>query len=200
MSKNRFEGFSEGVFAFAFTLLAIGFVLPDLKNATNMALTQALVGLWPNLIAYVLSLMVVGIMWHNHQMLFRMVEKIDRRTIFWNILLLGGVAFIPFATSGLGTYPTLKASTFLYGLALTYCATIYNLLLNHLVRSAAFRDGVSEKYIAQTVTAYRTGWAAYIVAALFALWFPLLSFATYIGVTIYYLVPRGLDADLETGA
>jgi uncharacterized membrane protein len=34
MNKNRFEAFTEGVFAFAFTLLALTFVLPELKGAT----------------------------------------------------------------------------------------------------------------------------------------------------------------------
>jgi uncharacterized membrane protein len=196
MNKNRFEAFSEGVFAFAFTLLALGFVLPELRDADNRTLTGALLHLWPNLIAYALSLMVIGIMWQNHQALFRLVRRIDRRTVFWNLLLLGGVAFIPFATSTLGNYPALKPSTFLYGMTLSYTATIYNLMLNHLVGTGAFVPEIGPNVVGETVRAYRTGWIGYVAAMLLGLIVPLLSFATYVAVAIYYLVPRGADADI----
>jgi hypothetical protein len=32
-----------------------------------------------------------------------------------------------------------------------------------------------------------------------ALWMPVLSFAAYLAIAIYYLVPRGVDADLKRG-
>jgi uncharacterized membrane protein len=200
MNKNRFEGFSEGVFAFAFTLLAIGFVLPEVRRATDATLGAALLRLWPNSIAYALSLMVIGLMWQNHQALFRMVRRIDRTTIFWNLLLLGGTAFIPFATSALGSYPTLRPSTFLYGLTLTYCATCYNLMLNHLAAAEAFLPEVPRRTIQDTVHAYRVGWVGYVLATLVALLLPLLSFGVYIAIAVYYLVPRGVDADIPASS
>ncbi len=88
MSKSRFESFSDGVFAFAITLLALGFVLPNLHAPSNRELAHGILGLWPNLIAYVLSFCVIGLMWQNHHALFRFVQYIDRKTVFWNILLL----------------------------------------------------------------------------------------------------------------
>ena len=173
------------------------FILPELKAVNDRTLTAALLRLWPNLIAYALSLMVVGIMWQNHQALFRMVRQIDRRTIFWNLLLLGGVAFVPFATSTLGNYPTLRPSTFLYGLTLSYTATIYNFMLDHLVRSKAFLPEIPPRIVLQTVHAYRVGWAGYVSATIVALFLPVVSFAAYVAIAIYYMVPRGVDADLS---
>jgi TMEM175 potassium channel family protein len=195
LSKSRFEAFSDGVFAFAITLLVLGFSLPAARLTSNHDLSAALLALWPNLIAYLLSFGVIGIMWQNHHALFRQVERIDRSTIFWNLLLLGGTAFIPFATSALGSYPTMKASTFLYGLTLSTTATAYNLMLDHLVRTHAFHGSVTQTTIAATVRAYRTGWLVYGAAALLALVFPLVSFAAYIVIALYYLIPRGLDSD-----
>lgn len=196
MNQARFEAFSEGVFAFAFTLLVLSFTLPALERANDATLLASLLRLWPNVIAYALSAGVVGIMWHNHQALFRLVERVDRTTIFVNLLLLAGTAFIPFATQALGTYPTLRPSTFLYGLTLTYCSTAYNLMLAHLVRSKAFRTGVTGADVRATVRAYRVGWLTYAIATLAALVVPLLSFALYIALTLYYLIPRGLDRDV----
>ena len=156
-----------------------------------------LLELWPNLIAYALSFMVIAIMWQNHQALFRLVERIDRTTVFWNLFLLGGTAFIPFATSVLGQYPTMPAAAFLYGVTLTETSTCYNLMLAHLnsqqrVSRPAFLRNASRR------RARRTGpvGSPYFFATLLALVLPLASFVAYIAVAIYYLIPRGVDDDI----
>ena len=184
------------MFAFAITLLVLGIVLPQLRSPDDRQLTAALLGLIPNVVAYLLSFAVIGIMWQNHHALFRLIERVDRMTVFLNLLLLAATVFIPFATSALGTYPTLRASTFLYGLVLTLCATAYNLMLMHLVGSRAFHKGVGEGTIRATIVAYRVGWVGYVLAMLLALISPLASFAAYLAIAAYYLVPRGVDSDV----
>lgn len=196
MSKERFEAFSDGVFGFAITLLVLGIVLPTAR-LNETALRMALLSLWPNVVAYALSFGVIGIMWQNHHALFRLVTRIDRKTIFNNLLLLAGTVFIPFATSALGSYPTMHASTFLYGLVLTYTATIYNVMLMHLIASKCFRDAIDDDVLRTTLKAYRIGWATYAAATLLALWIPVASFAAYVLIAIYYLIPRGVDDDLD---
>ena len=201
MNKARFESFSDSVFAFAITLLVLGFAVPmhgELKWTTEADLTRELLKLWPNLIAYTLSFAVIGIMWQNHHALFRTVRHVDRVTVFFNLLLLSSTVFIPFATSTLGSYPTTHAATFLYGVVLSICATWYNVMLAHLVRSHAFLETVPPERIVGTVKAYRTGWLTYIGATLVALFIPLASFALYLLIAGYYLVPRGLDDDLDS--
>jgi uncharacterized membrane protein len=200
VNKARFEAFSDGVFAFAFTLLALGFVLPALHAPSNRELATLILRLWPNLIAYILSFSVIGIMWQNHHALFRLVQRIDRKTIFWNLLLLAGAVLIPFATTTLGSYPTLSASTFLYGSVLSICATAYNLMLAHLARSNAFEPEVEPATIASTMRGYRMGWLVYVTATLVALWLPVVSFAAYLAIVAYFLVPRGADSDAHLSA
>ena len=195
MDKSRFEAFSDGVFAFAITLLVLGVVLPAMRSPSDAELTVALLRLLPNVVAYVLSFAVIGIMWQNHHALFRMVARVDRMTVFLNLLLLSATAFIPFATSTLGTYPTMRASTFVYGLVLTFCSTFYNLLLLHLVRRRAFDERVTEPAIRATITAYRVGWVGYALAMLLALVDPLASFVAYLLIAAYYVIPRGVDSD-----
>jgi uncharacterized membrane protein len=195
LNQSRFESFSDGVFAFAITLLVLGVALPGSRYASDHALTTALLRLWPNLIAYGLSFAVIGLMWQNHHALFRIVERIDRQTVLLNLLFLAGTAFIPFATSTLGSYPTMRASTFLYGSVLLLCASANNLMLTHLVRRQAFRGGV-DVVIAETVRAYRGAWVTYALATLLALLAPIASFAAYLLIVLYFLIPRGADADL----
>ncbi len=200
MNKARFEAFSDGVFAFAITLLALGFVLPKLHEPSNRVLASALLGLWPSLIAYALSFAVIGLMWQNHHALFRLVRTVDRKTVFWNLLLLAATVLIPFATTTLGSYPTYSASTFLYGVVLSTCAAFYNLMLLHLVRSKAFAQEVDDATIAFTVRGYRTGLIVYAGATLIALVLPVVSFGLYLAVVVYFLIPRGADSDVSLSA
>src|SRR5579863_3697090 len=199
MNKARFEAFSDGVFAFAITLLILGVVLPEFRPSppTEDALTRALLALWPNLLAYVLSFAVIGIMWQNHHALFRLVRRVDRMTVFLNLMLLAGTAFIPFATSTLGTYATLRWAAFLYGLTLSETATAYNLMLNHLVKTCAFHESVAPGTIAATVRGYRVGWIGYAAATLLSFVQPLASFAAYLAIAAFFVVPRGADSDID---
>lgn len=199
MNKERFEAFSDGVYAFAITLLILGIVLPSSKYSNDHDLIRDLLALWPNVLAYALSFAVIGIMWQNHHAIFRTVARVDRMSIFLNLLLLAGTAFIPFATSTLGSYPTLHAAAFLYGLVLLYTATIYNLMLEHLIRSRAFKAEITPEILAATRHAYRVGWCSYLLAMLLALVFPIASFAAYLAIALYFLIPSGVDDDLGDG-
>jgi TMEM175 potassium channel family protein len=202
VSKTRFESFSDGVFAFAITLLVLGFAVPmhgELKWTTDADLLRELLKLWPNLIAYALSFGVIGIMWQNHHAVFRTVARVDRFTVFLNLTLLSSTVLIPFVTATLGFYPMTHTATFLYGLVLSACATSYNVIVWHLVRSRAFDESVKPERIKGTVIAYRIGWLTYVGATLVALVFPIASFALYVLIAAYYLVPRGIDDDLDAG-
>jgi uncharacterized membrane protein len=201
VNKDRFEAFSDSVFAFAVTLLVLGIALPAFAHPppSEAVLTAALLSLWPSLLAYVLSFAVIGIMWQNHHALFRIVGRIDRMTSFLNLGLLGVTVFIPFTTSTLGAYPASRPATFLYGLTLTSSALMYNLLLAHLASKRSFHPNVSDATIRQTVIAYRLGMSTYFVATLISLIAPIVSFALYLLVAAYYLIPHGADDDLEAG-
>jgi uncharacterized membrane protein len=195
VSKSRFESFSDGVYSFAITLLILGIVLPQMRAPSESDLTTALLNLWPNALAYGLSFAAIGIMWQNHHAIFQRVERINRRTVFLNLMLLGATVFVPFATITLGTYPTMRASTFLYGLVLTVNSILYNLLLKHLIESGSFSEDVTAEVIKPTVVAYRFGLVGYACAMFLALVSPVASFIAYLGIAAYYLIPRGLDAD-----
>ena len=70
-------------------------------------------------------------------------------------------------------------------------------MLDHLVRTKAFNDGVTEGVLRKTVVAYRVGCVTYAVAMLVSLAAPIVSFALYVLVAAYYLIPRGVDDDLD---
>jgi uncharacterized membrane protein len=59
---------------------------------------------WPSFASYVVSFLVIGIIWINHHSLFSNLEKIDRVALFLNLLLLLFVVAIPFATATMAEY------------------------------------------------------------------------------------------------
>jgi uncharacterized membrane protein len=87
-------------------------------------------------------------------------------------------------------------SAFLYGLTLSETATCYNFMLAHLIRSHAFHETVSPNHLAGTRKAYRISWCMYVAATLLALVWPLVSFAVYVIMAAYFLLPHGVDADI----
>jgi uncharacterized membrane protein len=196
MSRSRFEAASDGVFAIAITLLVLGLAVP-VHAATEHALIAGLLALWPNFLAYALSFAVIGIMWNNHHMLFRSVERLDRTTWLVNLTLLGITAFIPFATAVMGEYYTARPAAVLYGFTLVAASITYNALLHYLIKRRAFRSWVSEMNVRDTVFHYRVGLIVYVCATVLAFIVPAVSFALYWAITIYYMFPRGVDADVE---
>ena len=198
MSRTRFEAASDGVFAIAITLLVLGLTVPVATSGGE--LIHKLLALWPNALAYALSFAVIGIMWNNHQMLFRSVESLDRTTWLLNMVLLGITAFIPFATAVLGAYHAERAAYVLYGLTLVAASITYNGLLQYLIARRAFRAFATPQALRQTAFHYRVGLSVYVTATICAFFVPVVSFWLYWAITLYYLFPRGVDADIPEAA
>src|SRR6266540_2449053 len=68
------------------------------------SLWLALAGLWPSYLAYVLSFLIIGIMWANHRNMFRYIGRADHLFVMLNVGLLLFVSFIPFPTAVLADH------------------------------------------------------------------------------------------------
>lgn len=101
----RLETFCDGVFAIAITLLVLEIRVPVLaREAGGPALTGALLSAWPSYLGYVLSFVMIGIMWANHHSIFRYVRRTDRYFLLLNVAFLMCVAFLPYPTAVLARY------------------------------------------------------------------------------------------------
>ncbi|MGF1429029.1 TMEM175 family protein [Kitasatospora sp. LaBMicrA B282] len=93
----RVEAFSDGVFAIAITLLVLDIKVPVADGARE--LWHALGAEWPAYCAYLVSFLVIGVMWVNHHTVFSYIARVDRTLVFLNLLLLLVVAALPFPTA-----------------------------------------------------------------------------------------------------
>ena len=69
MEKGRLEAFSDGVIAIIITIMVLELKVPHGETL------QALGGLWPKFLSYVLSFIYVGIYWNNHHHLLKAMER-----------------------------------------------------------------------------------------------------------------------------
>jgi uncharacterized membrane protein len=98
------------VFAIAITLLVLDLIVPSRERAAEVGLGHALAEEWPAYFAYLVSFLVIGIIWVNHHYVFDKVRLVDRPVLFANLLVLLFVSLIPFPTRLLAEYLTARSS------------------------------------------------------------------------------------------
>ncbi|MEA3002517.1 MAG: potassium channel family protein [Sphingomonadales bacterium] len=97
---ERLVFFSDAVFAIAITLLVLEVHVPELpRGSPDSAYWQALLELIPGLIGYFVSFAVIGMFWIGHHRAFSLASRHSRKMVGWNLVLLGIIAFMPFATA-----------------------------------------------------------------------------------------------------
>ncbi len=116
---RRLEALADGVFAIAMTLMVLELAIPFISgDSTNIEITKALFSIWPRLLTYFLSFMILGVFWLIHHFIFENVKAYDTTIAWLNIIFLMFVSLIPFTTSFLGEYFLETTPTLLYGLQL----------------------------------------------------------------------------------
>lgn len=116
LGLERLVFFSDAVYAIAITLLVIDLRLPEgAGELDSAALARVLWAMWPQLLSYVLSFLVIGSFWSNHHRKFRSINRFDRRLMWINLLLLMVIAFIPFPTAVIGESGNATATAFYAG-------------------------------------------------------------------------------------
>ena len=190
----RTEAFSDGVFAFAITLLVLNLRDP---TASGVTLFQGLREDWPSFFALGTSFATVLIMWMNHHNMFSYIRRIDRRLMLLNGLLLLFVVLTP--------YTTLLVANHLDGADAGAAAAVYSgtfLLLsivwNGLWRYCASGHRLLGKDVAedqaQTITrTYSVGPLSYGIALVVSWFSGLASVAIVLALAGYWAVTATLS-------
>ena len=134
VSSDRVESFSDAVFAIAITLL----VLDIRQPAGSGALWEALLREWPSFAAYAVSFLLIGVVWVNHHAMFHLIARVDVGLLWFNLLLLLDVAFMPYPTlllanaiiSGRGQ----STAALCYGATLVVGGVFFSVIWSHASR------------------------------------------------------------------
>ena len=96
MTKGRLEAFSDGVIAI---IITITILLIDLPNGNDW---PDLLGILPLVACYLISFILIGVNWVNHHHLFQVVEGVNGKILWANLLYLFVLSFIPVSTGWVG--------------------------------------------------------------------------------------------------
>ena len=129
---GRIAALSDGVFAFAATVLVLDFHSPEAADVHSEA--GLLAALWvsaPRLLPWLLTLLTLGIFWLGQQTQLSQLERSNRDLAWLHFLFLALVTVLPFSTRLLADFLTYRTAFVIYwanilllGLAL-YAAWAY---------------------------------------------------------------------------
>jgi uncharacterized membrane protein len=193
-NPDRLLTFTDGVFAIIITILALEIQVPDL--GPGQSLREALSGIRPTFVAFIISFLLVGMYWVWHRSAFAQVRYVDLNTVWLNLLFLLPVAMIPFGASTLGEYEGDATALHLYGVVLII-ATLFRMVLDLYLRhhpGLLWQTPDEQAQRLGTVTA-AAPILVYGIAMLIADWVPTLSLLLYLAVPLLYF---GLVAFLTT--
>src|SRR5689334_2270312 len=179
MGKTRLEAFSDGVIAIIITIMVLELKVP------HEASLEALTGLVPVFLSYVLSFVYIGIYWNNHHHMLHAVRKVTGSILWANLHLLFWLSLVPFATGWMGENHYAAAPTALYGVVLLMAAIAY-FILQQLIIASQGPDSILRKavggdwkgklspflYVIAIIAAPRSQWISQVMYVTVALiWF-----------------------------
>jgi uncharacterized membrane protein len=193
MTKTRVEAFSDGVFAVAATLLVFSLVVPDVRTDLGGALLKE----WPSYAAYAISFATIVVIWVNHHAVMDSLDRVDRRLLFLNGLLLLTVAVIPFPTALVAKYIQAGhdqlTAVLAYGVTMSTLSatfTAVNLYSRRFKRTRTPLDWV----------ALLTGTSLWPLGALLSLVSVSLSLTMFFLIVVFYIVLPILREDAVAAA
>jgi uncharacterized membrane protein len=184
------EGFSDGVYGFAATLLTLDLAV----HGPGTALQQVLNG-WPGYLAYLVSFLTIGVSWLLHTALTDQLTGTDQLFLRLNLLVLLVVAFLPFPTgliadalrkqdtSGERVYVTL------YGLTLLAICLLGSALDAYARHEHLYSPAEEGKELHSTQRKSLPAVIGYVITILIGLLLPAAAVVLYAGIAVYLVVP-----------
>lgn len=180
LSFERVVFFSDAVFAIVITLLVLELKVPHITEHTDTALRHALVELLPRVAGFVISFLIIGLMWIEHHRIFRYIEDYDAGLLWRNLLLLLCVSFVPFPTALFSENFWSRTAFILYTASFGGVATAKLWIWHHARKANLLRPDITpefERRIARRSLAVPLACAVAILLSFISIWLAPISFA-----------------------
>ncbi|HAD12893.1 MAG TPA: hypothetical protein DCF33_10710 [Saprospirales bacterium] len=185
LTKNRIEAFSDGVIAIIITIMAFDLKVPELQEEfSSQEVWNALGTVVPKVLSYMLSFVILAIMWLNHHMLFDKIPHTTSKLVWYNMLLLFAMSLIPMPTHFMAAHPFLPEAVMFYGFVMFLNALGFFLLRRYAEVHAKL---IPYNAIVQKSNLIST--LLYFLSIPLAFVSPYLSFLIFIGIPVWYFLP-----------
>ncbi len=184
---DRFNAFTDGVFAIAITLLVLELTVP----ASGGRLLPALAEQWQEFLGYLISFAFIGGIWVSHAGMTKLMRHADTLAYGIDLLMLLFVAVLPFSTNLLVTHlsgPDVEAAVVIYGVNVLLASLALSLLMFYIASERSLVvDGVADETLEAKV---RQRWILIVlnvVAIVLAVVVPLAAVGVYLVMTFVAL-------------
>jgi len=135
-STNRIETLTDGVFAFAMTMLVTGLDIPQLNGMiASYSVDKILFDLAPDFIHYILAFILLANFWWAHHERSHYLQSIDKHMILLNMMSLLFVGLIPFSTNLVGDFPLNTHAAIIFEVNLFILGLLSVFQWNHVLTS-----------------------------------------------------------------
>ena len=193
LSFERVVFFSDAVFAIVITLLVLEIKPPHLEHPDEITLRHALFELLPKFTGFVVSFLIVGMMWIEHHRIFRYIGHYDGGLLWRNLLMLLCVSFVPFPTALFSEFYFSRTAFVLYTASFACVALTKLWIWHYAVGNGLVGPGVSDavrKRIGRRSWAVPMACALAIILSLVSVFIAPIAFAL-IPLFARLLEPRG---------
>jgi uncharacterized membrane protein len=161
----RLKALSDGVVAFALTLLVLDIRVP--LGVAPDDLPAAIGELGPGFAIYLLSFVLIGGAWGSHQRMLGQIERGDGLMVWWTLLSLLPVTLVPACAALLGNNPTAPIALTVFALDVIAIQLTGTLMWRHASRHGLI-DADLDPRVVRSI-----GRRLWFVAGCFALSIPL---------------------------
>ncbi len=196
LTTHRLEALSDGIFAFAMTLLVLDLKIEKIPEAvfTPGLLGHELRSLLPKAICYVASFFQLGVFWIGHHAFSHFIKRADRPFLWITLLFLCFIVLVPFSTDLLGDYPNHKLAVSIYGInMLALGCAIYWIWAYATRDHRLVGHELEEEVVALGKRRILRGVISYTLALFVTTLAPSVSLIIYILVPLSYVLTSRID-------
>jgi uncharacterized membrane protein len=146
---ERLNALSDGVFAFAMTLLVLDIRVPPVAAVhSELQLWQALLALAPRFVMYAMSFLTLGICWIAQQTQLNHLARSNRDLAWIHIGFLALVAVLPFSTMLLAEFIEFRTALLVYCLNVVVLTVTLFFAWRYAKASRLLKDGIAIETVA----------------------------------------------------
>jgi uncharacterized membrane protein len=205
IKPNIIKAISDGVFAIVMTLLVLEISVPVIsKIKVAEKLGSILILMWPKFFAFVISFLILGVLWFTHSAQFHFIKHSNGVFVWINIIFLMFITLIPFSTALIGEYHILsRIPVIFWGINGFFCMLMLNILWWYATKKQCLIDKeivakeVEPKVIKLFQIRIFVGAVVFLPAIALSFINPLISIVIYVLLVLYGIIataiwgPRG---------
>ncbi|HVT86090.1 MAG TPA: TMEM175 family protein [Chitinophagaceae bacterium] len=194
MKSIRLEALGDGIFSIAMTIMVIELALPAVKGNSWNDFLSALKFIGSDFLCYVISFVVLGIMWYGHRMMFEYIGRTNRYFIFLGVLFYMVICLVPFSTRML-SHETLKwYAILIYAINLSLCnLSLYAQWTYGINKPSLLERELPGEVRKEARVLFLISPVVYSIAIAFSFFIPEVSIGIFILTPLLYLIPNKLD-------